>query len=279
MFSFLRRKKSTQTSKEPEKEQKNHNFIRQEALDLLQMIKDEFGLDYSKQEFVTLKKLETFAKSNEFGSYRELLDAIRYNESLKKELVNMLTVNESYFWRENAQIEAFLQLAKGYEEIEVLSAPCATGEEVYTLAMHIKYKLSRKRCKILGVDINTDALTIAKTALYSERSISKIPSDVRSRYFIKEKGFYLLDASLQECTDFKYANVFSEEFTNLGSFYFIFSRNMLIYFNDNEKKKALSQFYKLLKPGGFLFLGHADISFVPENFEVYDLSLNIYKKE
>ena len=278
MFSFLKKRKSTPSYEAPKTEKREYNFLREDALALLQTIKSEFGLDYSKQEFVTLKKLETFAKANDFGSYRKLQEAINHNETLKKELVNMLTVNESYFWRENAQIEAFLELAKEQSHIEVLSAPCATGEEVYTLAIYIKEKLPKKRCKILGIDINTDALTIAQTALYSERSISKIPSGVRSRYFFKESDFYLLDASIQECTEFRYANVFSDDFTRLGSFEFIFSRNMLIYFNDEEKKKALAQFHKLLKPGGYLFLGHADISFVPERFEVYDLGLNIYKK-
>lgn len=278
MFSFFKKKKSTPSYEAPKTEKKEYNFLREDALELLQTIKAEFGLDYSKQEFVTLKKLETFAKTNDFGSYRELQEALTHNETLKKELVNMLTVNESYFWRENAQIEAFLELAKEQSHIEVLSAPCATGEEVYTLAIYIKENLPKTRCKVLGVDINTDALAIAQTALYSERSISKIPSHIRSRYFFKESDFYLLDASIQECTEFRYANVFSDDLTRLGSFEFIFSRNMLIYFNEEEKKKALAQFHKLLIPGGYLFLGHADISFVPENFEVYDLALNIYKK-
>ena len=279
MLSFFKRKKS-KTSYNPPSITSTQTFSpkKEEALELLSMVKKEFGLDYSKQEYITIKKLETFAKNNSFENYKELIYRYRVDESIKKELINMLTVNESYFFREILQIEAFLKIAKDKQNFSILSAPCATGEEVYSIAIKLKEELYNKKYSIVGIDINTKALSKAKEGKYSPRSISKIPQNLLQKYFIKEKNLYNINKFMLDSIIWKVQNVFAEDFNKLGKFDYIFSRNMLIYFSNNKKKGVLEQFCSMLKNDGYLFLGHADVSFIPNGFEVYDLGLNIYKK-
>ena len=280
MLSFFKRKKRRsllQTSLK--KESKAFLFKKEEARELLSMIKQEFGLDYSKQEYITIKKLETFAKSNSLVDYKELSIRYKMDESIKKELINMLTVNESYFFRELLQIEAFLKIAKDKQNFSILSAPCATGEEVYSIAIKLKEESRDKKYTITGIDINSIALNRAKKGEYSNRSVSKIPQNLVQKYFKKSSNLHVINKDMFDSIKWRYQNVFTESFKQLGRFDYIFSRNMLIYFNNKEKKRVLSKFSDILKSGGYLFLGHADIGFVPDNFEVYDLGLNIYKKK
>jgi len=279
MFSLFKRKRDKNpTDISLSKLSKNYSFDKMEALTLLDMIKQEFGLDYAKQEYITIKKLETFAKSHSIENYHILTKQYNANDTIKKELINTLTVNESYFFRELLQIESFLKIAKEKQNFSLLSAPCATGEEAYSIAIKLREEFSDKRYTIMGIDINSNALKRAEEGRYLARSVSKIPQNLLKKYFTKKDDMYSINKYMLNDIKWQYQNVFDEDFVGLGKFDYVFSRNMLIYFNDNKKKRVLSQFYRLLKNDGYLFLGHADISFVPKDFKVYDLGLNIYKK-
>ena len=280
MLSFFKRKKDKTLSSNipPSNSTQFFSFKKEEALELLNMIKQEFGLDYTRQEYITIKKLETFAKSNFINNFEQLTQKYTLDSSIKRELINLLTVNESYFFRELLQVEAFLKIAKIKQNFSILSAPCATGEEVYSIAIKLKEELYDKKYTIIGVDINTKALSRAEEGRYSSRSISKIPQNLLQKYFVKDKNLYIINKFMLNSIVWIEQNVFAEDFNNLGKFDYIFSRNMLIYFNNDEKKRVLKQFHNILKSDGYLFLGHADVSFVPNGFNVYDLGLNIYKK-
>ncbi len=280
MFSFLRRKRGKKAlDYQPiSNKSKTFSFKKEEALELLDLIKQEFGLDYAKQEYITIKKLETFAKSNSIDNYKELTLRYKTQKDIKIELINLLTVNETYFFREILQVEAFLQIAKNKQNFSVLSAPCATGEEVYSIAIKLKEELGGKRYDITGIDINSQALEKAQKGKYLSRSISRVPQALLQKYFTQKANVYTVNKYLLNDIIWKHQNVFAKDFKKLGKFDYLFSRNMLIYFNDEEKKRVIGQFYDILKSDGYLFLGHADLSFVPNGFEVYNLGLNIYKK-
>lgn len=208
-----------------------------EALALLNAIKQEFGLDYAKQEYITIKKLETFAKNNSIENYKILTEKYHTDNMLKKELINMLTVNESYFFRELLQIEAFLKIAQEKQNFSILSAPCATGEEVYSIAIKLQEELSDKKYTLMGIDINYEALNRAKKGKYSTRSVSKIPQNILQKYFTKKDGLYNINKYILNDIKWKHQNVFAKDFMDLGKFDYVFSRNMLIYFNNDEKKE------------------------------------------
>lgn len=149
---------------------------------------------------------------------------------------------------------------------KILCAPSSSGEEVYSILLYLLEKQKRVDFDILGIDINSDALKSAKEACYSQRSVSKLPSELLSRYFEKGESNFCVKQEFKDTATFKYQNVFDDSFENLGKFDIIFCRNMLIYFNDSEKKLLLKKFRNQLSDEGILFLGHADISFTPEGY-------------
>ncbi len=268
MLSWFKREKSGRREQSGGSQPIRQNFDESDAKELLKEIKGEYGLDYRRQEAITIRKLERFAIKNGFDSFKEL--SIKYRDSarVKRELINALTVGETYFYRELDQIKVIAELIRSHRCSSILSAPCSSGEEVYSILLYLHENGSiPPSLHITGIDINTDSLAAAKRGCYSQRSVSQLPDSVReSRFFRRDDG-YCIDTLFKRYTGFARHNIFDREFTRLGKFDAVFSRNMLIYFTDEQKREALSRLRSVLKPEGVLFLGHADISFTPEGFE------------
>ncbi len=280
MFSWLKKRSDTENSAGISDEKSITNFKRDTAKRILGRIKEEFGLDYERQEAITLRKIERFALKNGIHSFEELSISIDRSESIKRDLINMLTVGETYFYRELEQIELLgEEIISGRCE-RILSAPCSTGEEVYSILLYLKKRDAiPPSLHITGIDINTDALTNAEKGCYSKRSVSQLPPEMTEKWFTLKEERYCIDSSLKSYTSFAYANIFDSEFHRLGKFDAVLSRNMMIYFTDEEKKRALAQLASVMHAGSLLFLGHADISFVPEGFEKVRLGRTVYFKK
>ena len=178
----------------------------------------------------------------------------------------MLTVGETYFYRESGHFEILSQELQKRTISSILCAPSSSGEEIYSILLYILHKHKKIPFKVVGIDINSDALESAQRGCYSKRSISKLPQELLENYFQKSEERYCISSELKSFATFQYQNVFDESFERIGKFDVIFCRNMLIYFNDDEKRLLLKKFRTLLQPDGILFLGHADISFMPEGY-------------
>ena len=284
MFSLFR-KKTVNTPyliNEEEKKEKKAEFCFNEniAKQLLDSLRSEFGLDYRRQEHVTFRKLERFARSHKICRYEDLISSIRINSELKQELINLLTVGETYFYRDLPQISVMAKLISQKKLRHILSAPCSSGEEVYSLILylHDQGRLN-ENLVVNGIDINTDAIEKAREACYSNRSLSHLPKPLVDKAFERNHACFRLQNEFRRNSQFTHCNVFDESFLQLGSYDLVISRNMLIYFSDNEKRKALKQIHKILKKEGYLFLGHADITFIPEGFEkIYDGNVAFFRK-
>ncbi|WP_457598073.1 CheR family methyltransferase [Hydrogenimonas sp.] len=270
MLSWFRREEKRSGVKErTPSAAKPLRFEEGTAKEILKRIKEEFGLDYRRQESVTLRKIERFALKHGFTSFEELAAALEHSSRLKGGLINSLTVGETYFYRELDQIKALAEEIRANRCTSLLSAPCSSGEEVYSILLYLLESDASipPSLHITGIDINTDALADAQHGCYSPRSVSQLPARTVEKYFTQKEKRYCIDTLFKRHTSFVYYNIFDPKFPGLGRFDAILSRNMMIYFTDEEKRKALSQLASVLNPGGLLFLGHADISFVPEEFE------------
>ncbi len=264
MFSWLKKKKKD-TSWTNDSTKKNLNFNDNDAKELLQDIKQEFGLDYEKQEYITLRKIERFAIKNNLYNFIELKNALRKSAELKIKLINMLTVGETYFYREIGHLKILAEYTKEKRVQNILCAPSSSGEEVYSILIFLK-EINNDNIRITGIDLNSDVISVAQKGCYRERSLAPLPPELRNKYFTKTENKYCIDSSFKQNTCFLHQNIFDDSFLKLGKFEVIFCRNMLIYFNETQKKKALENIYTLLPVGGLLFVGHADISFVPKGF-------------
>ncbi len=206
-------------------------------------------------------------------SFRKYFYTLRFEdkEGIEfQELINAMTVNETYFYREKEQFEVLVQrilpeihsLKPKGQAIRILSAPSSTGEEPYSIILHIieEAKVVEERdIEVVGIDIDSTVIEKAKLGKFSERSVHAIPKAILSQWF-KLKGLqYEISPDLIGTVDFKVANVFDRnEMRRLGKFDVIFSRNMLIYFDDASRKEVAMTFYDMLNPGGYVLLGHAE---------------------
>jgi chemotaxis protein methyltransferase CheR len=188
------------------------------------------------------------------------------SEPLGAALISLVTTNETYFERESHHFDYLIQeILPQFEAthssapIRILSAPCSSGEESYTIALRLLSMGKRfyRPIEIVGVDITEDMILKAQEAIYSERSVHALDKEILANYFIHEERGYRLLPLHGISIRFIVGNLFDDRlWGELGDFDVIFSRNMMIYFDSAKNKELLLRFKKHLR--GFLILGHAD---------------------
>lgn len=231
--------------------------------DILYYVKRETGVDLFSKQSIIETKMRIFCLDRNIYSFKELNDEIKYKSDMRQELINLLTVNETYFYREEKQLQEAVDFAKiKGNSVKILCAPCASGEEVYTLSMMLSEQLTAG-FTIIGVDINSEAIGKANDGLYTPRSLHKLDEALKQKYFTEEDGKFRVNKHLFTSVSFKQVNIFESSFLSMGTFDIIFSRNMLIYFDDDFRVSSMKKFNQLLKNDGRVYLGHADI--VPKN--------------
>lgn len=230
-------------------------------------------LEVDKHYEKLAKYIDNRALELEVDNFRKYFFTLRFEDKSGKEfqeLMNAITVNETYFFREKDQFEVLVnsilpELHKrmpASKTIRILSSPCSTGEEPYSMILHILEEnniVNERDIEVVGIDIDSKVIKKAQIGKFSERSIHAIPKNILSKWFVKEKIGYQLNEDLDGSVDFQVANIFDKvEMRKLGKFDVIFSRNMLIYFDDASRKEVAMTFYDMLNPGGYVLLGHAE---------------------
>jgi len=259
VFSFFKKKK------ESDQEEQSINIIcnYEDVSDIMHYFKQETGITFEQQTNILKNKLTLFCKTNKIYSFTELLNSLKKDDEIKQKLVNLLTTNETYFYREFSQIQAMVEHVKkrvSSTPVSILCAPCATGEEPYSIAIAFFEAGVKVEFNITGIDINSQALQKAKEASYIKRHIDKLDESLLQKYFYLQGGKYILNEKVKRRVSFLQKNIFEPEFTALGKFDYVLSRNMLIYFNKETKLKAKSILESMRKePSVSVFFGHADL--------------------
>lgn len=259
---FFRKKRLDIQSKEKNKEVEFSTFGLD---DILHYVKRETGVDLFIKREIIKTRLKLFCTQRALNSFKQLYEKVQIEEDLKQELINLLTVNETYFFREEKQLQEAIDFASNISgKVTILCAPCASGEEVYTLSIMLNEQLgSSKKFVITGVDINSKAIQKAKNGIFSQRALHKLSPELKSKYFTPQGDMFIIKKHLFSSVSFSRVNIFEDSFTGMGKFDILFSRNMLIYFDDDFRVRAVKRFSQLLKKEGRVYLGHAD--FVPSN--------------
>ncbi len=199
-----------------------------------------------------------------------------------EQLINIFTVNETYFYREEHQLRCMsrsllpdiVQGRKPGDLVRIWSAPCSTGEEPYSIAIWLLENwplVDAYHIEIVGSDIDTQVLQDAQAGNYGERALSRLPPDVIERYFEpSHDGQRRLIQDLRESVKFTSANLVDpDSVAAQGRFDIIFCRNVLIYFDDSSRLRAVDNLYASLHPGGYICLGHTEsMSRISKRFDL-----------
>lgn len=203
--------------------------------------------------------------------YQTLLE---HSRAECEELIEAVVVTETWFFRDREPFNAFLQLILGEwlpqnttGNLRLLSVPCSSGEEPYSLAMALlDAGVPKDRFTIDAVDISTTALARAQRAIYGRNSFRGKDLSFRDRHFVPTKDGYALSSLVQRCVSFRRDNLLDAEFlAGTAPYDFIFCRNLLIYFDRATQTQALAKLHRLLQPEGVLFVGAAELPLVGES--------------
>ena len=225
-------------------------------------------------KFLLERRLARRLELHRLKSFEEYYHFLRYDRKREEELVALidnLTTNETYFFRETPQLRAFSEeilpelrgRLAGRKSLRIWSAGCSTGEEPYTIAILLLESGDWWRdwqVEIIGSDINQRVLHTARKGVYKKGAHRATDPGMLAKYFITdEKGDYRIIDRVKELVSFSYVNLLDPHKTSLiGSVDVVFCRNVIIYFDREAKKKVIESFYHKLRDGGYLLLGHSE---------------------
>jgi chemotaxis protein methyltransferase CheR len=253
------------------------------------------GIFLEEQKADSLRiSLITRATRYALGSLREYYDMLVSDEAEFKELMNLVTINETSFFRFPQQFEAMRnavipEILEGKDpsnrQFRVWSAGCSTGEEPYTVSMTLLdsgLEGMGYHIEVLGTDVSTNALMKAKQGVYPARGLHTIPQDVLRRFFEPTPHGHRVVDRVRKPVSFQYHNLIKEPYplALMGNWDIIFCRNVTIYFKLESTRRVVSNYYNSLNPGGYLFIGHSEtLTSISDQFEPVEIDgVFLYRK-
>lgn len=222
-----------------------------------------FAMERRLRERLAILKLTTFAEYYQYLRFHPLAQAEW------EEAIELLTTNETYFFREDYQLRSFaaealpmlVSYARPRKRLALWSAGCSTGEEVYTLAILLLEvpNLSGWDLRVYGSDLSKRCIAAARRGVYGTAAFRAMPEEYKRKYFTERSdGLHVQDRVRALC-HFGQMNLLDEDRTRVfGKADAIFCRNVLIYFDARARRSAIEVLYERLSPGGVLLLGHSE---------------------
>ena len=226
----------------------------------------------SKRYFVDKRLVERIEATGS-GNFRSYFTMLRFQTSGEElqTLINSMTVNETYFFREEHQFKCLVnsllpqitKTKKPGSPIRIWSIPSSSGEEPYSIAIYLTEfwtGIAIWDVEIMASDIDTNILKKARAGKYSPRSVQHLPERLLSRHFKRlPDGDYQISDDFRQAVEFTRVNLLDPDDTRpYRGFDVIFCRNLLIYFDDLSRRRAADVFFDALNPGGFICLGHSE---------------------
>ena len=218
-----------------------------------------------------LDKLSPLVIDRGFSSYLDYYYLLKYDASALVEwqnVMNALSVQETYFWREMDQVRALVKTLMPQKHAEgrsskfrIWSAACATGEEPLTIAIALNEAgwFEKASIEIFATDASSKAIERARQGVYKERAFRNLSSDLRARYFEPEGSLWRVRSDIHSRIKWGIANLMDEsEFAHLAVADFIFCRNVFIYFSESAIGRVVRSFARFIRPPGYLFVGAAE---------------------
>jgi len=198
-------------------------------------------------------------KAAKIRSVDKYINILRNNTGEVSNFADALTINWTYFFRENQHCEFLLENVDRSKYLKIWSAACSTGAEPYSIT--VQFLDSGFNFEILATDISDTALEKATNGIYAYENIEKVPDHILHAYFQKghgkQKGYVRVKNEVKNHITFLKYNLLSNPRPQ-GPFDIIFCRNVMMYFNDNDCEKLLQKLYKSLKSSGYLIVGTSE---------------------
>ncbi|MCR4667736.1 MAG: chemotaxis protein CheR [Desulfovibrio sp.] len=228
------------------------------------------------RKYLVENRLSNRIKTLNLKSYSEYYKYLRFDpnkDAELNELYVLMTTNETSFFRNPPQLKVFQEEVltnmineirkTGQKRLRIWSAGCSTGEEPYTLAIIIsevlKSELQSWDVKITANDLSTQVLAAARQGIYSEYSLRTTPKELVSKYFKKEEQVYKIIPDMKRLISFGQINLNErDQIKRVEHSHIVFCRNVIIYFDDDMKRRVINSFYDNLLPGGALLIGHSE---------------------
>lgn len=236
---------------------------------IVRYIQGRYGIDLSAKRVLITGRLENYLLREGYQSYHEYLSKVEQNPNGEeaKNLINVLTTNHTYFMREFEHLEYLKNVilpwirtkeATRGKDVRIWSAASSTGEEPYTIQMVLQDFFafdSGWDTQILATDISTRVLQKAKSGVYLKEQLQPLPDAWKKKYF-KAIGpeQYQAVPGLRKKIVFRQFNLM-DDITFKGLFHVVFLRNVMIYFDEERKRRLLDRIYKHMANGGYLFIG------------------------
>jgi chemotaxis protein methyltransferase CheR len=239
---------------------------------LRKMLKDRSGLVLSAdKQYLVESRLLPIARRVAASGLGELVAKLKAPgaERLTVEVVEAMTTNESFFFRDkipfdhfrDTMLPALLAARATQRRLRIWCAAAATGQEPYSLAMMLKEmpgKLAGWRVEILATDLATEVLEKAKAGTYTQFEVQRgLPIQLLVKYFTQVGDTWQISPDIRAMVQYRPLNLL-RDFSNLGMFDIVFCRNVLIYFDQETKIDVFARLARVMEPDGFLTLGAAE---------------------
>lgn len=240
---------------------------------LREFIYEQTGITFQhNQKYLLESRLLSRLKRHKLASYLDYYHYLRSDPYRDKELTSLyelITTNETYFYRDIPQLDTFMgtivpaamEANKASRQLRIWSAACSTGDEVYTLAILLQEHppLAGWTIDMLGTDISDAVLDKAKAALYGAHTLRHVPAALKAKYFSEHRGLFALSPEIKRRVKLMNLNLYDRPRLKLiRGMDIIFCRNCLIYFDDKAKQQILTDLHAALKPNGYLVIGFSE---------------------
>jgi chemotaxis protein methyltransferase CheR len=256
------------------------------------LIYDKSGISLGDQKQLLVKsRLSTRLRDLKLSTFSEYYDLVLSDPKEEEftRLLDLISTNKTDFFREPIHFDflrdRILPELEERKHICIWSSACSTGEEPYTIAVTL-FEHARNpdqwNFKILASDLSTRVLVKAAAGLYQEDRFRDVPPDVLRRHFLRGRGgragLFKVKPHLSAVIQFRRINLMDSRFPIKTSLDLIFCRNVMIYFDRPTQERLVNKFYRYLKPGGHLFIGHSEsLQWVNHPFRT--VAPTIYRKE
>lgn len=237
-----------------------------------ELLRSRSGLVVTRDKIYLLEsRLTPLARRNGMESLDELVSKIRTENdaTLINEVVDAMTTNESFFFRdknpfdamEQSILPALRESRANTKRLRIWCAAASSGQEPYSLGLILKEKWDMWKdwnIEIIGTDISTKILDKARKGMYSQFEVQRgLPVQMMIKYFTQKGDLWELSDEIRSMVQYKEMNLL-DSFDGMGKFDVIFCRNVLIYFDTDNKASVLDRMYEHLAPDGSVFLGAAE---------------------